>query len=196
MKKSYIIIVFALGLILSGCFSRDDDYYNRNVRLSITDAVLFNTKKEYLIGDTLVFELKFSRYLKEEGFTTLLDIFETTESEQFGYNFGVSKFSGFSNTFERINIDQQFILGARTDEGYSSYYGGSMAALIDADKQGYTSKVGIVLVEAGRFKIDMDFFTLHSGNGYDFENRQVDVEIEHNQTPENEMEAEFTVTEN
>ncbi len=183
-----------VSFMLFGCYSRDDDYYGRNVRLTITDAVAFDAKKEYVVGDTLVFELKFSRYLKEDGYGTLLDVYETTDSKQFGYNFGISKFSGFSNTFQRISIDEQYILGARTDEGYSTYFGGSMAALLDADEEGYTSKVGIILVDNGRFKIDLNYLDLNSGFGYDTD--RVELAIEHLQTPENESNAEFTVVEN
>lgn len=195
MKNThYWVLLFGLCSLFSGCFSRDDDYYNRRVRLTITDAVTFNEKKAYVIGDTLVFELKFSRYLREEGYETLLDVFETTQSEQFGYNFGISKFSEFSNAFQPIDIDENFILGTRTADSYPSYYGGGMAALLDADSLGYTSKVGVILVETGRFKIDLDFLTLNSV--FDTEEQQVEVAIQHLQTAESKMEAEFTVTEN
>lgn len=194
MKSLNLAIVLMLSLMLLGCFSRDDDYFDRNVRLTITDAVTFDAKKEYKVGDTLVFELKFSRYLEESGYSTLLDVYETTDSKQFGYNFGISKFSGFSNSFERINIDQQYILGARTEEDYSTYYGGSMAAILDAEEKEYRSKVGIILVDTGRFKVDVNSVSLNSDYGY--ERDRVNVAIDHIQTTENESEAEFTVSEN
>lgn len=196
MKKTSLTLALITAFVLSGCFS-GDDYNDRYVRLTIADAFTFKEKKDFVVGDTLVFELKFSRYLEEEGYTNLLDIYETSTSNEFGYSFGVSKFSDFSNNFERINIDEGFILGTRSDNygyyGYT-YLGPTMAALLTTDQQEYTSKVGIVLVEAGRFRIDLENLFLSSG--YDYDGKRVVVEIEHHQTVENQSEAEFVVTEN
>lgn len=194
MKKGVALILFATALLQVGCYS-DDDFYNRNVRLRLTDAVSFSEQQEYTVGDTLVFELKFSRYLEEEGYDTLLDVFETTGSEEFGYMFDMARFSEFSDSFERIGINDSNIIGARVSDDFSSF-GSDMAARLDADRQEYVSKVGVILVETGRFRVDLDFLELNSGPYYDFDSDTVNISIRHEQSEDNRAAGEFTVIEN
>ncbi|MGB6151203.1 MAG: hypothetical protein WBG48_04360, partial [Pricia sp.] len=164
MKIFRVILVVTLSVMFFGCFSDDDAY--RNTRyLSISDAIVFDNQENYVVGDTLFFELEFSRYLPEEGYTELLDIFETSASEVFGYSFGISKFSTFSNNFEFVNIAPEFILATRlTDTDYfGGGYTGNMAAQLNEERSRYTSKVGIILVEEGRYALDFSNITFSTG---------------------------------
>jgi len=194
MKKVHAVLLFGLSLLFFGCYSRDDDYFDKIVRLSISDAVVFDNQENYNVGDTLIFELRFSRYLDEAGFSNKLDVFETSNSEEFGYSFGISKFSDFSNNFESVNIDEEFILGTRSANysyfGYG-YSNANMAALLNENQEEYISKVGIVLVETGRFQLDFERVTLSTG--YDFDT--IGVEIEHLLSAESTLNTEFTVNE-
>lgn len=180
--------------MLSGCFSNDDDSYRRTIGLSISDAIVFDNQENYVVGDTLVFELRFSRYLPEEGYPNLLDIFETSGSEEFGYSFGISKFSTFSGNFEFVNFDSEFVLATRLQntDYYGGRYSGNVAALLNENRTEYVSKVGIILVEEGQYELDFD--NIRFSTGY-YENK-VNIDIYHLMTSEKPLITEFTVTEN
>ncbi|MBM1104864.1 hypothetical protein JQC67_01820 [Aurantibacter crassamenti] len=76
-----IVLVFLLCFSLFGCFQKEDDYFQPHVELK--EAFVFDNKKEYAVGDTIYLDLNFSRYLEEEGYSNLLDIYETTGAEKF-----------------------------------------------------------------------------------------------------------------
>ena len=194
MKALKFLMISALAAGFYGCYS-DDDGYSRDVHLSLTDAVRFDGQNEYVVGDTLFFEIRFSRYLEEDGYDTLLDVFETTGSEEFRYGFGISKYSEFTDAFEWIEVDGQFVIGVGPNS--PSYgYNTEMVARLDAAQKEYTSRVGVILPEAGRFKIELGGLSLVSGNFFDYDFENVSVRIEHTLSPEDEAAAEFTVVEN
>ncbi len=111
------------------------------------------------------FELKFSRYLKEEGFDTLLDIYETTGAEAFSYSFDLEKHSDFSNSFVRVVLDSSNVTAFK-GELNTAYYGSGYTALLNKSTDLYESRVGIKLVEAGDFRFVFEYLNI-SGN-YDY----------------------------
>jgi len=186
MKYIYSVLVITICLTIVSCYS--DDYgSNRYVSLSIKDAIEFENLENYVVGDTIFIDLNFSRYLAEEGYDNLLDIYESSGSETFNYNFAFSKFSELSNGFRSIAIDPNFIV---VEKGNVGEYSGA-SALLNADQSAYESRIGLILAEAGRFRFDYDFFYIQSDS---FSNDHVQIEIEHSftGTPPN---FEFTVTE-
>lgn len=186
MKKSVLVGLLVFAFLFVGCHSHDDSF-SRTVRLQIEDAVEFENEKNYIVGDTIFFELNFSRYLKEDGYSNLLDIYETTSAEEFHYSFGLNKFSDFSNSYTRVYIDPEFIF----DEKGSTFdqFGGTATAL-NQEKNSYESKIGLILAEAGRFKFDFDFLYLNNR----YEHDKISVEIQHVFTENNPIDLEFTVT--
>ena len=80
------------SLLFLGCLSTDDDEY-RPIWLTAQNAFDFPLQNEFSVGDTLYVEQYFSRYLPEEGYEELLDVYETTKDEEFGYSFQIEKYS-------------------------------------------------------------------------------------------------------
>ncbi|MGS0526034.1 hypothetical protein ACU8V7_13525 [Zobellia nedashkovskayae] len=109
MRYTYIGC-FLLSLLMAGCFSNDDDSAINYIDLQVEDVFIFDDQTEYVVGDTIFFSQKFSRYIKEEGYNELLDIFETTKDNQFAYSFNVKKFSDFSDTYVNVSIDPEYII--------------------------------------------------------------------------------------
>ncbi len=189
--KAVLISLF-VGIIMVGCYSYDDSF-ERTVRLQIQDAISLENRETYSVGDTLFFEVRFSRFLKEEGFSSLLDIYESTDEEQLLYTFGVSKYSDFSNRYESIAIDPALVLGPRFDDANfsGSLFNSDMVVELNDTQDFYESRVGIVLVETGDFQLDLDFLTFDT---YYFDN-DVQVAIEHSFSNDSVINTEFTVVE-
>ena len=104
--------------------------------------IIVENEGSFVVGDTVFYEIRFSRYLEEEGFNNLLDIYETTGADEFYYSYGLNKLSSFTNNYERINIDSNFVV---IEEG--GEYG--VSAILNQAQTEYVSRVGIVLQEEG-----------------------------------------------
>jgi len=183
MKIQVLVGLLVFTFLFVGCTSRDDDF-NNVVRLQIEDAVEFENKKNYIVGDTIFFELNFSRYLKEDGYSNLLDIYETTGAEEFHYSFALNKFSDFSNSYTRVFIDPEFIFDQK-GTAFDQYSG--VTVILNQEKNFYESKIGLILAEAGKFKFDFDFLYLNNRYVQD----KISVEIQHVFTETDPLDLEF-----
>lgn len=152
MKKSILVLV----ILLIGCYSKDDDYYIRQVE--IKDSFVFENERTYVVEDTIYFELNFSRYLFEEGYSNLLDIYETTGSEEFSYSFRFSKFSDFSNSYLPINIAEDFVFA---EKGKVSGQSNEVRAVLNDEQTMYESRIGIKLAETGNFNFDTENYSFN-----------------------------------
>lgn len=188
MKKVILCIILVFSLVFLGCYSDDDGDSFRFIQLEIEDAITLENESNYVVGDTIFFELKFSRYLEERGFSNLLDIYETTDSDEFSYSFGVLKFSSFTNNFDRIAIDSDFIF-IEKGIGFDGFSG--TAAVLNQEQNEYESRVGLILQEAGNFRFDFEFITLFP----EFVQGKVNLDIQHRFTTAQPEDFEFTVTE-
>lgn len=179
-------------LLLIGCFSDDDGGFGRSISLSIQDAFSMENQKQYNVGDTVFFELRFSRYLPEEGFTEFLDIYETTKSEDFAFSFGFEKFSELENGFSPVNIDEEFIVAEKKNLDTFYYYNDfGTSAGMNAARDAYESSVGIILPEEGLFRFNFENVFIQSP--YDFD--QVQISINHSFSTNGALDTEFEVVE-
>lgn len=171
MKTKFLFGLALVGMILFGCSYDDDGSY---VSLEIRDALTFENNQNYVVGDTIYFELIFSRYLDEEGFSNKLDVFESSGSDSFYYNFDVNKFSELSDGFRRIDIAQEFIFA---EKGSIGEFGGNTAkAELNDAKIQYESRIGLILAEEGRFELDLTFLYIRSDN---YAEDRVRIDIRH-----------------
>ena len=185
MKIACFLVLSVVCTMFMGCFTEDD--LGRYVNLNITDAIVLENRGNYVVGDTIFLELKFSRYLDEEGQTNKLDIFESSSSESFSYYFEMSKFSKFSDSFQPIFISPDFVFA---EEG--SVDGSIFAtAVLNANQDSYESRIGIVLAEAGRFRFNLDYFSIQNDN---YVQDKVQIGIQHNFS-DGAPNSEFEVTE-
>jgi RNA binding exosome subunit len=171
MKKLIKSVVVLLGIFLIGCTSQEFDE-NRYIRLEIQDALTVENSQSFFVGDTIYFEANFSRYLEEEGYDNLLDIYESTDSETFAYGFELNKFSEQSNGFGSITIAPEFLVAEKgtIDEFYR------VEATLNQNQDTYESRIGLILAEAGTFELDFSFLDFYS-TSYDAD--KVQIQIEH-----------------
>ena len=185
MKNLAIILVLGFCPTLIGCFSGDDDGM-RAIVLEIEDAISIDNKENYSVGDTIFFELNFSRYLHEDGYNTLLDIYESTNSTSFNYTFDLQKFSSFTNDYESIAIDSAYVF-AEKGKFFGSY--NAVSATLNGQENQYESMIGVILVDTGGFKFNFDYLFIDSGYAQD----KVYIDIRHTFTTN--VNFEFNVTE-
>jgi len=152
------------------------------------NALIFENSKNYLVGDTIFLELNFSRYLKEEGYSELLDIYETTGAEQFLYDFDMERFSTQSNGYRRLSIDAQFLF---SEKGNLFPDANRVGAIFNQNTDMYESKVGIILAEEGQYLLNMDFLYISSDEQLD----KVRLLIEHRFTDNDPERFAFSVSE-
>lgn len=163
MKKINILTVLFLSLLVWGCYTGDD--YNSYISLKVEDPLTIENKTNYVVGDTLYFELQFSRYLPEEGYSNLLDIYESTQAEEFRYSFGLGKYSSFSNNYDNVNIAFDYLFAEKGSVFRD--YNNEAYAVLNTEKTLYESRVGIILAEAGEYRLNFGYLNLNSINSAD-----------------------------
>jgi len=171
--------------VFAGCFSQDD--LGRNIFLEVNDAIIFENNRSYILGDTIYVDVKFSRYLDETNQANKLDIFKSSGSEAFRYDFRLNKFSTLSNDFQRISISPEFIFAEKgTLDDFNSF-----RATLNPENDLYESRIGIILGETGIFRLELNFVAFSSDN---FSRDNVFIDIRNRFTQEN-MDFEFVVAE-
>ena len=173
MKKSTVLILGLLGVFMIGCFPSDDDYFY--LRVDIYDAFTFENEETYQVGDTIFFNLSFSRYLDEDGHDNKLDIYETTSSKKFFYTPFFRKFSAFSDSYEWVSI--------RQDLFYSPNETINVAKL-NTSTNIYESQMGIILAETGEYSISFNSVYISSSIPSYSENVDVNITNFSKNTPE------------
>ncbi|RKR15048.1 hypothetical protein CLV91_1130 [Maribacter vaceletii] len=173
MKKNIALIGIVLGsLFWTQCSPPDDDYINWNtIELKVKNALKIENKENYTVGDTLFFELNFSRYLPEDGQTTDLDVYETSGVNKFTYGFGMLKYSSFSDSYQGVSINEKYLLSEKGSVNYAS----QVFTILNPDTNIYESRIGIILVEEGEYQLDFSYLTLYS----DYNPDKPSVGIEH-----------------
>lgn len=90
MKKFKLFFITVLGaLSLLSCKS-DDEFYNA-VYLKVPNLITIDTPGSYTVGSNVDFHTDFSRFLPEEGQTTLLDIYKSSQAASFGFAYRLEK---------------------------------------------------------------------------------------------------------
>ena len=173
MKKSTVLILGLLGLFMTGCFPGDDYYFYP--RVDIYDAFTFESKENYQVGDTILFNVSFSRYLDEDGYENKLDIYETTSAKKFFYTPLFRKFSTFSDSYEGIYVREEFLYSPN---------GTINVAKLNTGTNIYESQMGIVLAEEGEYSISFNDVNFHSDVPYFSENINLDITNFSKNTPE------------
>lgn len=151
MKKNILILAFFV-FSLTSCWTDDDNSYRRSVFLNVPNLILIESQPNFNINDYIYFDVNFSRYLPEEGFTDLLDIYKTTGATKFSFSFTLYKKSAY-NIYEPINFGDFYIqekgeiFTAHTSLGNAIY---------NSSNEQYEFRAGIQLLETGAYKLEID----------------------------------------
>lgn len=90
MKTIKLYTIAILGILSLVSCKNDDEFYN-SVYISVPDLITIDTPGSYAIGDNVAFHTDFSRYQEENGLTTQLDIYKTSQAESFGFAYRLEK---------------------------------------------------------------------------------------------------------
>ena len=90
MKTIKLYTIAILGILSLVSCKNDDEFYNA-VYVSVPNLITIDTPGSYTVGDNVVFHTDFSRYLEEDGLTTLLDVYKTSQAESFGFAYRLEK---------------------------------------------------------------------------------------------------------
>lgn len=90
MKKIKLFAIAILGTLSLISCNGDDEFYNA-AYVSVPDLITIDTPDTYTVGDNVSFHTDFSRYLQEDGFTELLDIYRTSQAESFEFAYRIEK---------------------------------------------------------------------------------------------------------
>jgi hypothetical protein len=162
MKTIKYTFFFAMATLLMAaeCTSGDEEFYN-SVYTTVPNLVTVETQPSYNVDDVLWVNSIFSRYLSEPNQSTPLDIYKTTNSDQFSFLYSIEK-QYSDNTWRNIANDNLFVLdkGLVTINNYITAY-----AIFNPTEQIYEYRGGIKLTEAGTYRIG--FFAGYNGLNFD-----------------------------
>lgn len=151
MKKNILLLVF-LVFSTTSCWTDDDSGYFRSINLNVPNLIQIESQPNFNINDYIYFDVNFSRYLPEEGFTDLLDIYKTTDATKFSFSFTLYKKSAY-NIYEPINFGDFYILEKGEIFSDHSSFGN---AVYNSSNELYEFRAGIQLLETGEYKLEID----------------------------------------
>ncbi|NRT14856.1 hypothetical protein HNP99_001200 [Flavobacterium sp. 28A] len=151
MKKKINYLIAFLSLIVFSSCGEPEDIVMGSKTITIDNAIKIETKKSYQLNDVLYVNASFSRYLQETGFDTLLDIYKTTNSDEYYFSYYLEKKSAYG-TWSTIDIGENLIL----EKGkLNSYYGNYCLCILDPVSNLYEFRVGIPLLEKGEYRLNI-----------------------------------------
>lgn len=149
LKKSFLKISFLFLLLsISSCTSLDEvePFY---VRLNVPNLINIEEQSVYHVGDQLYINVDFSRYLPEEGYTELLDVYKTTQTENFSFLFSFLKKNAYGGWSE-IDVHNATLIYKGLKEGYG------YASVLNTQTNEYELRLGIPLLETGEYKVKIN----------------------------------------
>ena len=162
MKTIKYTFFFTLATLLMAaeCTKGDEEFYNA-VYTSVPNLVNVETQASYNVNDILWVNSNFSQFLSEPNQATPLDIYKTTNSNQFSFLYTIEKQTS-NSTWQNIANEDQFVLdyGLVSINNYITAY-----AIYNASAKEYNYRGGIKLTEAGTYRIG--FFAGYNGQNFD-----------------------------
>lgn len=121
MKTIKLYIITVLGILSLVSCKNDDEFYNA-VYLSVPNLITIDVPANYVVGDNISFHTDFSRYLAEDGLTTPLDIYKTSQAESFGFAYRLEKKTA-TNVWTSVlsNEDEYSVAEAVYQSGTMTY---------------------------------------------------------------------------
>jgi hypothetical protein len=160
MKTLKYTLFVALVILSIGCSKEDEEFFNA-VYTTIPGLVAIEAQPSYAVNDVLWLNTNnFSRYLTEPNQTTLLDVYQTTNSERFSFLYRLEK--QVDGEWENVAISNNFIEN-KGEMSIGNFITG--IAVYNEVTEAYEYRGGIVLTQAGQYRIG--FFSGYNGFNFD-----------------------------
>ncbi len=149
MKTIYKSIFGFLSIALFFNCSEPEDIYMGSKNIKASNLIQIETLPSYKLNDIIYINSSFSRYLPEEGYTDLLDIYKTTKSDEYTFEFILEKKSAYDN-WTPINIGSKIVINKGKSHAYNSSIG---VCVFNPETNKYEFRAGIPLLETGEFRV-------------------------------------------
>ena len=164
MKTIYKSIFGFLSIALFFNCSEPEDIYMGSKNIKASNLIQIETLPSYKLNDLVYINTSFSRYLPEDGYTDLLDIYTTTKSKEYSFEFILEKKSAYE-TWTPINIGNKIVVNKGKSYGINSNSG---ICVFNPESNKYEFKAGIPLLETGEFRlrISNNLYPLDTNSSY------------------------------
>lgn len=148
MKKLInLLFGISIALLLSAMQCDRDPLNVRSI--FVENLITIETKNNYVVNDSIIVNASFSRFLPETGYSNLLDIFKSSNSNGFIFNIYIKKKLN-DDSWEQIDLRPIIVL----KKGSLSQYNEFTSILNPAINQ-YEFKASFPLLEIGEYEIDI-----------------------------------------
>ncbi len=164
MKTIYKSIFGILSIALFLNCSEPDDIYMGSKDIKASNLIHIETLPSYKLNDLIYINSSFSRYLPEEGYDDLLDIYKTTKSNEYSFEFLLEKKSAY-DTWTPINIGNKIVVNIGKLYSSNASIG---VCLFNPETNRYEFRAGIPLLETGEFRlrISSNLYPLDTNSSY------------------------------
>lgn len=164
MKKicKYIFGFISISLFFN-CGEPDDIYMgSKNIKAS--NLIQIETLPSYKLNDFMYINASFSRYLPEEGYQDLLDIYKTTNSNEYTFQFFLEKKSAY-DTWTLLDIGSKIVVKKGKSYTNNATIG---VCVFNPEKNQYEFRAGIPLLETGEFRLRVtnNLYPVYSSSSY------------------------------
>lgn len=160
MKTLKHIFFLALITLSISCSKEDEEFYNA-VYTTVPGLVSIEVQPNYEVNDILWLNTDaFTNYLSEPNQTTLLDVYQTTNSQKFSFLYRLER--QINGNWENVAVGNNFV----EDQGTMSIGNYVTAnAIYNSTTEAYEFRGGLRLTQAGQYRIG--FFNGYNGSNFD-----------------------------
>jgi len=158
MKKiQYIGFALLSFVLLVACSNKDSEFFNE-VTIQVPNQLVIDTQSSYTIQDTLWLHTAFSRYLPEENYSNLLDVYQSSgQATGFQFAFILEK-KAANGTWEFYPLSVNLIKDLGDVQEYNGYYTGY--SVYNQTAKTYDFRSGLKLTETGEYRINFGYESL------------------------------------
>ncbi len=157
LKYTFFIALITLSI---SCSKEDEEFYNA-VYTAVPGLVAIEVQPGYNVNDVLWLNTDaFSRYLPEPDQTTPLDVYRTTNSEQFSFLYRLEK--QVNGEWQNVAVGNN-IIEDKGEMRIGNYI--TANAIYNSNTENYEYRGGLRLTETGQYRIG--FFSGYNGVDFD-----------------------------
>ena len=158
MKKiPYMGFALLSFVLLVACSNKDSEFFNE-VTIQVPNQLVIDSQSSYTTQDTLWMHTAFSRYLPEENFSNLLDVYQSS-GQAVGFQFAfILEKKATNGTWEFYALSANLIEELGDVQENDGYYTG--LSVYNETAKTYDFRSGLKLTEAGEYRINFGYESL------------------------------------
>lgn len=171
MKKIKYIYLLAIFFLFTAaeCTKEDDGFFNAAYVSTTANLVTIETQPSYQVNDFIWINTNnFSRLIPETGQSSLLDVFETTNTTRFRFIYGLQKRNG--DIWDFVTISSANFQNTQGEAEIGSFI--IAKPVLNNDQAKYEFRGGIRITQPGEYRL---FFgdSFATGSSFDISSDNV-----------------------